>query len=228
MKSFVFTLGFHEDFIERRLHTSHAVEGDAIRVFTCKPLAPATRRAYESLRARAYSIGVGEPELIPLECIDPAEALYTARLAIRELPEPIIADLSGGMRIAVLVVYTALLLERKQFDLYIQPEPWGQETLIPHQITQLIWSPLAPEEQRLLETITALGKTTIKQLAEIMNRKEKTIANKLAKLRKHMLITKRGRTPTIQPTKWAKTITTLPPHPDQIREQKHHNKSGQP
>lgn len=203
----MFTLGFHEDVVERRLHVSRAIRGEAIRVFTCQPVSPGVKRAFESLRARAYALGVSEPELIPLPCHDFPEAVYVVRKNVRGLSEPVIADLSGGMRLAVVAVYTGLILEKKRFTLYLQSETSGVDVEVPCEFIELMWNKLSREEERLLKTIVALGETDIKELSRILGKKEKTIANQLSKLRRHKLVAKKGRKPTIYPTKWAKALT---------------------
>ncbi len=212
MRSFIFTLGFHEDYIERRLHESSATREDEIILFTAKPAIGGVLRAYESLKARAHSIGLRKPKLVELDCQDMAEAILQARKTIHQLPEPIIADLSGGMRVTIITVYTALLLENKKFKLYIQPE--GSMELhinIPSQIIELIRNPLTQEKKKTLKTIMENPGITVREIAETLGKKEKTILNHLTELKKKQLVKIKGRSRGLYPTKWAKTIC---PHPE--------------
>ena len=205
MKSYVFTLGFHEDFAERRLYVTKANRKDVIVLFTCKPAVGAVLRAYEGLKLRITSLGLKTPKLVEINCENPAEAISEARKIIRQLPEPIIADLSGGMRIAVILVYTALLMENKVFELKMQSESEPAIHMeIPYPILKLIKNPLSKEKQQIiLETMRNPG-ITVKELAEKLGKKEKTIANHIAELKKHQLVVQKGRYSGIYPTKWAK------------------------
>jgi len=208
MKSYVFTLGFHEDFVERRLYMSRASREDTIVLFTCKPAVGAVIRAYEGLKLRTSSLGLSTPKLVEISCENPAEAISEARKIIKELPEPIIADLSGGMRLAVIIVYTALLMENKAFELKMQSEsepPIQME--IPYPILKLLKTPLSKEKKQIILEIMKTPGITVKELAEKLGKKEKTIANHIAELKKHQLVVQKGKYSGIYPTKWAKIAT---------------------
>lgn len=205
MKSYVFTLGFHEDFAERRLYMTKAGRDDVIVLFTCKPAVGAVIRAYEGLKLRTSSLGLKTPKLVEISCEKPAEAISEARKTIRQLPEPIIADLSGGMRIAVILVYTALLMENKVFELKMQSESEPAiEAEIPYPVIKLIKNPLSKEKQQIVREAIRNPGITVKELAEKLGRKEKTIVNHVAELKKHQLIVQKGRYSGIYPTEWAK------------------------
>jgi len=208
MKSYVFTLGFHEDFVERRLYMSRAGREDTIVLFTCKPAVGAVIRAYEGLKLRTSSLGLSTPKLVEISCENPAEAISEARKIIRELPEPIISDLSGGMRLAVIIVYTALLMENKAFELKMQSEsepPIQME--IPYPILKLLKTPLSKEKKQIILEIMKTPGITVKELAEKLGKKEKTIANHIAELKKHQLVVQKGKYSGIYPTKWTKIAT---------------------
>jgi len=51
MASYIFTLGFHEDFIIRRLMNSKASKGERIIVFTVSPVSGASEKAFKNLEA---------------------------------------------------------------------------------------------------------------------------------------------------------------------------------
>jgi len=210
MKSYVFTLGFHEDYIERRLYMTKASREDVIVLFTCKPAVGAVIRAYEGLKLRTTSLGISQPLLVEISCDNPAEAISEARKIIRELPEPIIADLSGGMRIAVILIYTALLLENKEFELKMQSESEPAiEAEIPYPIIKLIKNPLSREKQEILAEIMKNPGITAKELALKLGKKEKTILNHIAELKKHQLVVQKGKYSGLYPTKWTKIATLI-------------------
>ncbi len=206
-RSYVFTLGFHEDYIERRLHQTSAKPDDVVVLFTGKPAIGGVKRAFESLRARSLSIGLPEPKLIELEYEEPSKALYQAKQVINALPEPIIADLSGGMRVIVIIVYTALLLEGKHFELYMQPEGSMHMHLhIPRGIIHCIRNPLSKEKMEILKIIMENPGITVKELAQTVGRKEKTIINHMIELKKLNLVVQKGKLAGLYPTQWTPTI----------------------
>jgi len=187
---------------------SRASREDTIVLFTCKPAVGAVIRAYEGLKLRTSSLGLSTPKLVEISCENPAEAISEARKIIKELPEPIIADLSGGMRLAVIIVYTALLMENKAFELKMQSEsepPIQME--IPYPILKLLKTPLSKEKKQIILEIMKTPGITVKELAEKLGKKEKTIANHIAELKKHQLVVQKGKYSGIYPTKWAKIAT---------------------
>lgn len=208
-KLYIFPLGFHEDFILRRLSRTDANRYDHILVITCQPLGAGTRRAYGSLHAKTIDLGFGEPELIVLDCSDPAESMNALWNAVgNKVYDEIIVDISGGMRILSIIAILTLLIKRIPFTLYYQPESGAfEETIIPKEIIQLIIQPLTSIEKHLLEIISGKGAATVKELSNTMGRKEKTIMNIIARLRNKKLIVKKTRKHIVQPTKWAKIAT---------------------
>lgn len=207
MKSYVFTLGFHEDYVERRLYQTHASHGDPILLFTAKPSVGGVLRAYESLRFRASSIGISTPKLVELPIEEPSEALYIACDEIFRLYEPIIADLSGGMRAVVLMVYTALLLSGKDFSLYVQPEGSGLLDLkIPRGIIRSVRYPLSEEKLGIMRVVLENPGVSVDEIALILKKKSKTIMNHLSELKKLGLVVQKGRKSGVYPTEWAKVL----------------------
>ena len=97
-RSFVFSLGFHEDFVIRRLSDLAARRGEGVVLFTGSPVAPGTRRAFTSLVDYCTRVGLDAPRLVELPLSDAPRAVSTAVRVVSSLPEPIVADLGGGMR----------------------------------------------------------------------------------------------------------------------------------
>lgn len=63
-----------------------------------------------------------EPGLVALDLSDGASALMDLRLGLQLLEEPVVVDLSGGMRIICALTPLALLISRKRFELYVESE----------------------------------------------------------------------------------------------------------
>ena len=210
MRTFVFTLGFHEDHVIRRLHAHNALREDHIVVFTVRPVATAVKRAFDGLKGFTSRAGLRDPELIELPLNTP-DAIYTIINTLRDRPRPFIVDLSGGMRVLAVYVMTALLLMKEDADIYLQPETGTiTETVIPKELFEFMRSPLTPTEIEVLKEISNNPGITISELAKATSKSEKTIRNMLARLRK-LLVVQKGRRAGLYPTKWVKTLTPIKP-----------------
>ncbi len=208
---FIFPIGYHEDFILRRLAKCGASGDDRVFVITCKPYSLGTRSAFENLKARMLDLGYGTPLLIGLECSSPWDSILELEniLSDRDGVEEVIVDLSGGMRILSIYILFTLYLLRINFNLYVQPESGlFEEVLIPNRIINLLFNPLTDVEKKVLEIITNNPGITIKELSITLGKKEKTIANIVSRLRNRGLVMKKTKAQHIHPTPWAKIIVS--------------------
>ncbi len=207
-RTFLFILGYHEDYITRRLHLSHASRSDEVALITPYPLTGALKRAYYNIEIHLSKIKLKPPKQIPVPTTNTDKAIEIIAEETRKLPEPIILDLTGGDRLLSTLTLLTLLLTRRQVELYIQPEtgePW--EIKIPKQVITLIYNPLSPEKQNILKTITQNPGITIQELAQIHNKTTNTIRIYITQLKRLELVIQKGRKASIYPTKWAKIIT---------------------
>ena len=202
MASYIFTLGFHEDFILRRLVSEKAQHGSRVVIFTVKPITGATKTAYQNLVTYCTRMGLSSPELVELSIGEAEDIILSALDTIQTLEEPIIADLTGGMRILVIAVYTALIASKKRFRAYIATEG-EQKAEIKIESTHIgaITKELPEEKKKILETIVINPGITPAQLAKNLGKSEKTIANHITELKKLNLVITRGKTNNIYPTK---------------------------
>jgi len=206
-RTFLFILGYHEDYIIRRLHRSHATRLDAIVLISPSPLAGALKRAYLNLEAYLSKIGLNQPKLIQVPQTNIDETITTITRELRKQPQPIILDLTGGNRLLATITLLILLATKKQVEIYIQPEteePW--EIRIPHQIIKLIHNPLTEEKKKILQTIIENPGITIEELAKTHNKTPKTMKNYINQLKRNELIIQKGRKAAVYPTQWAKLI----------------------
>ncbi|MEM1909651.1 MAG: hypothetical protein QXH81_08815 [Thermofilaceae archaeon] len=72
MRSFVFTLGFHEDFILRRLSRKAAQPCEKVPVLTASPVVGGVRSAFNSLVEQCGRLGLSTPELVAVDLTDEA------------------------------------------------------------------------------------------------------------------------------------------------------------
>ncbi len=202
MASYIFTLGFHEDFILRRLVSERAQHGSKIVVFTVKPIIGATKTAYQNLVTYCTRMGLSTPELVELSIEEAEDMISSALDTIQTLEEPIIADLTGGMRILIITIYTALIASKKRFRVYIATEGEQRaEITIESTHIEAITEELPEEKGKILETIMKNPGITPPQLAKLTHKSEKTIANHITELKKLNLVITRGKTNNIYPTK---------------------------
>jgi CRISPR locus-related DNA-binding protein len=211
LRSFVFTLGFHEDHVVRRLHMHNALSEDVIVLFTVGPVVPAVRRAFEGVRGYALRTGLSEPRLVEVP-LDPPNAIYVIMSTLEDLPRPLIIDISGGMRVlGVLILISLLLIGWEGVDIYLQPEGGDvREVHIPRELFEFMRYPLSDSELEIVKAVSESPGITIEELARVMGRSEKTIRNSIVRLKK-LLIVQKGRYAGLYPTKWVKVITNLIP-----------------
>lgn len=209
MRSFVFTLGFHEDFILRRLTSKAAQPGEPILVFTAKPAAGAVVRAFTSLQSFCSRVNLSEPELVELDISDEARALVEVKSRVELLPTPIIVDLSGGMRVLVVLTLLALMASRREFELYVVPETgMGGEFHMPRGVTRAL-SGLSREKLAILSEIARRPGVSAELIARRLGRSLKTIRNHLWELKRMGLVVSRGRGAPLRLSRWGEALALV-------------------
>ena len=206
MRSFIFTLGFHEDFILRRLSQKGAIPGEPIVVFTAHPLVSGVVRAFDSLVSFCSRLGLEKPTMIPLDLSSVAESMVKARSVITALPKPIVADLGGGFRSLVILVFLVLLTTTDDFELYISVEGGeGMELHIPSGVAKALRR-FSPEKEEILRAISQNPGIRVEGLSLMLGKSPKTIRNHLSELKKMGLVIARGRGAPLKLTDWGKAL----------------------
>lgn len=212
----MFTLGFHEDHVTRRLHIHNALAEDVVVLFTVSPVSAGVRRAYEGVRGYVLRIGLSEPKLVEVP-FNPPDGIFTIVGVLKDVPRPLIVDVSGGMRFLGLLVVVSLLFMGEDVDIYVQPEGGDvAEVHIPRELFEFMRRPLSSGEVELIKTISEYPGITLDELAEMLGKSEKTVRNLMTRLRK-LLVIQKGRYAGLYPTKWVKVVTNLrPKHEEEI------------
>lgn len=206
-RTFLFILGYHEDYIIRRLHRNHASRPDTIALISQTPLTGALRRSYLNLEAYLVKIGLGSPKLIQVRLTDMDEVIPAISRELGKLPQPIILDLTGGDRLLATITLLVLLAARRQVEIYVQPETGEPlEVRIPHQIIKLTYNPLTEEKKKILQTIIENPGITVEELARIHSKTWKTMKNYVNQLKRNELVVQKGRRATLYPTQWARIV----------------------
>jgi len=210
VRSFVFTLGFHEDFILRRLSRKAARPDERVLVVTASPVVGGVLSAFGSLAAQCKRLGFGEPELLALDLSDEAGALSLLVSRFGGLGEPIVADLSGGMRVVCVLTLLALLLSDRRFELYVIPESGeAAELHIPAGVTRA-FAGLSREKREILREIAARPGVPVEPLARRLGRSPKTVRNHLSELKAMGLVASRGRGAPLELTRWGRVLAGPP------------------
>ena len=189
---FIITLGFHEDHVIRRLMNDKAVEDDRVILITASPVVTATQRAYESLVTLCNKMRLPRPELVGVAC-NPYDGLRVL-LNLMTGEGDIILDLSGGMRYLAVYALIALLLTRRRGRVYLQPESGEvSEVVIPETLIEVFLNPPKPAEIELLKLLKGSEGISVRDLARLSNKAEKTVMNLVSELSRRGLVVRRGR-----------------------------------
>ena len=205
MRSFVVTLGFHEDHVVRLLTSSGATRDDRVFVLTAKPAVPAVFRAFEGLRAYTLRAGIGEPRLVevPPDLVSGVEAVLEVFRGGGEY----VLELSGGMRYLLIYTLIALLMSGREAQIHIYPEGGAApEITIPRAVIGTLRKPPTEAELAVLREVAKSPGITDEEIAQVLNKKVKTVKNTLTALTRKGLAVRRGRRGGIYPTKWGELI----------------------
>jgi len=207
---YVFTLGFHADHIIRRLSRSRSIE--SIVIFTAKPVVRAVVNTFKEVLAFCDRARLPIPRLVEIPPDDAAESIY---IVLSELGswDKVVADLSGGMRSIVVLVLTALLIHSMKSYVVIytsaEREDLPEFSISLDLIRTIMTKSLSREKFKIVQEIMKTPGITITELAQTLNKSEKTIRNYLAELKRLELIKIKGPKQNIYPTKWAEIIKKI-------------------
>jgi CRISPR-associated protein Csa3 len=211
--TYIFTLGYHEDYIIRRLHMNKADASDKIYVVTVKPLTGTSLKAFDNLEAYCMRLGLQKPVLVEIdvrsegrEFLDLLDELIDVVLYAEE---PLVIDVSGGMRILGLTLYTAALVTGKRAVLYISPENEPIEYRIDLEEIKTLATELTEEKKQVIEAVLRNPGTTIPEIAKELNKSEKTITNHINTLKKQRLVAAKGKRNNLYLTKLGKIKTKI-------------------
>ncbi|MGC9105424.1 MAG: CRISPR-associated CARF protein Csa3 [Thermoprotei archaeon] len=120
MKSYFTTLGYTEQFVLRLLAETSASPDDPFVIVVPSPITSSTRTALENLNAFCSRANYPPPKVVEV-AFDSLESLLSSVLdALLPLPEPVITDLTVGMRLFDVAILLALVSSRKRFVAYLR------------------------------------------------------------------------------------------------------------
>jgi CRISPR locus-related DNA-binding protein len=212
LRVFIAPLGFHEDSVLRMLVHYRASPGDRLVAVTCSPLAPGSRRAFESLRAQCLRQGLPEPLLVEVSCSRFYEAFPALLRQLRALGEPEEAVLEVGTGPRILGHLASLVLERLgwRYTIHYEPETGlDQPVEVPWGFIEAVKLRLSKPEEALLRLAVSRPGVTVAEAARETGWSEKTVRNIASRLRGKGLLEKRGRSEALEPTPYAVALYSV-------------------
>uniref|UniRef100_UPI0001E3063C CSA3 n=1 Tax=Saccharolobus solfataricus (strain ATCC 35092 / DSM 1617 / JCM 11322 / P2) TaxID=273057 RepID=UPI0001E3063C len=194
MKSYFVTMGFNETFLLRLLNETSAQKEDSLVIVVPSPIVSGTRAAIESLRAQISRLNYPPPRIYEIEITDFNLALSKILDIILTLPEPIISDLTMGMRMINTLILLGIIVSRKRFTVYVRDEGGGSRVISFNDNTiRALMRDYSREEMKLLNVLYETKGTGITELAKMLDKSEKTLINKIAELKKFGILTQKGK-----------------------------------
>ncbi len=192
-RAFIVTLGYHEDHVIRLLTVCSASKDDEVVVLTAKPLVPAVRRAFNSLRTFMLRLGLKEPKLVevPMEVLEGLEVIANV---LKDPNKEYVLSLSGGMRYLIIYALIALVALGRVATIYIYPEGGEEpEIVIPKNLIKVLHRLPSESELRVLREVMKSPGISVEELSLIIGRSVKTIRNLVSELSRYGLVVRRGR-----------------------------------
>jgi len=213
---FLGTLGFHENFIVRTLHTFAAGRNDGLMLVTLKPIVKGVEIAMRNLDSLRLRLGVyshGHIEVDPSSPLESIGQVYEAVLSIIKDKRYIelVADLSGGPRIVVVSTLLALLFasEKVPVRLLVQDET-GSGGILDIRLTPIRQALRGMGIRgRILRIVSEKPGIGQEEIAGALGISEKTAANYISQLTRLGLVARRGRARNVYPTGLGRLVARL-------------------
>ncbi len=213
---FTATLGFNETYLVNTLHKYGASRGDGVLIITLNPIVGGVRKALNNLAGIAQVMGFTMHGVIGVERGNPESSIAGIIEKIIEVLDEhgyrrVIADLTGGPRIAIVSAMTALLLLPNSVDVEVrvQDETGGEGDLRINIETLRAALRGLGERGKVLAYIVANPGTPPGGIAEALGLSPKTVANYITHLKRMGLVAQKGRGRGVYPTEWGKILSRL-------------------
>lgn len=166
MRLILLTLGFDEKFAVRSILRCAPKSDDVIVIVTASPMPEKAEKALKTLLdiVKSYA-GIENIEIIEVDVSNPQFAKHEVRRLISKYDAGIIANLSGGMRMLILVTLAAVLSSNR--DASIELETENLENLVTLDPDFFKPEPITESDRQILRKIEELGEVRLDGLAEI-------------------------------------------------------------
>ena len=200
MKSYLFTIGIHEDFAIRRLVSTRASKEDLVLALVKSPMTGGNRRAIMGLNAVMSKMGLKDVIVKEVRVEGGLfDVVDEVGEVLREVKDPLIVDVSGGeSKMLVLGVVIALAVNGRVGKVYVEEE--DEEGFHIEDLRTAVEG-ITGEMMRVLKVVTERPGIRHEEIAEVTGKKLKTVMNLVGVLKKKRLVYQKGRGEGIYPTK---------------------------
>ncbi|AFH43381.1 CRISPR-associated CARF protein Csa3 [Fervidicoccus fontis] len=210
-RCFIINIGFHADVGLRRITDSSIKPGEKI-ILISGPENPSSGKALSEFKLFATKAGIKESDIkvLHLDLDKPWEsAVKLADLISKECSEgELVLELGGGMRGTAVLILLSAIASGKRVSIETTIEGSPQSLRIPWGFLRFVISGIGSRDGDILEALYNNRGSTPKDISRILNIGEKTIVNRITKLKKMGFIEKRGRgLPSLTP--WGEAAAML-------------------
>ncbi len=191
------TLGFDEKFCYRAILRHGIKEGDEIILITAEKVEK-VEKAYEWIKKliqTSFSEKV-RVQLFEVNVENAEEAIKNVLEIIKKVDGRAIVNLSGGMRVLVVIVLLACILASMNVKVEIEKEDLSGVIDFQSNLIRLVKSPPTATELEILRLIE-MGSNSVQEIAKRLEKDESTVRRHLIELEKSGLITAEKRKPLI-------------------------------
>ncbi|BAK54837.1 CRISPR-associated transcriptional regulator Csa3 [Sulfurisphaera tokodaii] len=207
MKSYIFTVGIHEDFAVRRLVSTNVGRDDVIVVLVKSPITGGNRRAINGLSAVMSKMGLRDAVVKEIEVKDIFHVVDQVSEILKEVKDPLIVDISGGeSKTLAIGTILAVAVNKRVGRIYLEED---EEVSFQIEDFRTAAEGLSSELLKVLSTVVANPGIRHEVIAEMTGKKLKTTMNVVGILKKKRLVYQKGRGDGIYPTKLGILISKL-------------------
>jgi len=207
VKSYIFTVGIHEDFAVRRLVSTNVGRDDVIVVLVKSPITGGNRRAINGLSAVMSKMGLRDAVVKEIEVKDIFHVVDQVSEILKEVKDPLIVDISGGeSKTLAIGTILAVAVNKRVGRIYLEED---EEVSFQIEDFRTAAEGLSSELLKVLSTVVANPGIRHEVIAEMTGKKLKTTMNVVGILKKKRLVYQKGRGDGIYPTKLGILISKL-------------------
>lgn len=210
VKSYFVTIGFSETYLLRLLTETSAKEEDRFVIVVPSPILEGVKVAIENLKVNSSRLNYPSPEVHEISLSDFPSTLSQLIDLLLPLPEPIITELSVGMRMLNTLLFLSILISRKKYTVYVRDEGGGAKVIsFNSEEVNSLSRDLSNEEIKMLYSIDKNNGIRPRDLAIDLGKSEKTVLNKLSDFKKYGYIVIKGKDRLIELTPLGKIALTI-------------------
>ena len=207
VKTYLFTIGLHEDFAIRRLMATNVTKEDVVVALIKSPISNGNKRAINALNAVLSKMGLREAIVKEVEVS--GELFHVIERVINVIncfKDPLVVDVSGSeSRVLAVAVILALVITKRAGKVYVEEE--DEEYYFSVEEARTAVEGLSKELLVMLHYIVKEPGIRHEEIAERTGKKLKTVMNIVGVLKRKKLVYQKGRGGGIYPTRLGVVIS---------------------